>query len=389
MRFCVLGGAGHIGSRVIRELVKNEPKAEVTVADKNVERAEKLIAELGGKTSFQSVDANDSRSLIEAMKKADVAISTIGPFHKFGEKVIRAAIDAGTNLVDIDDDYDATEECLKLDGKAKNAGITVIIGLGASPGLTNLMSSYGAEKLGGADEIHTSWAWTAVDPEMGPAIIDHYFHAITGKIPTYRDGKRVEVPALSEPEVVDFPQPLGKFEVKNVGHPEPVTIPRYIEGVKTVTNKGTVWPHSLSEGGEIFAKMGLTSLKEIYIKETSIPARDLAVRLTLMLTELAPPEAIEEAMEEIQKYGDCAMYGAGLRAEVRGGDKKLTFGVVCKSGAFATAFPAVIGASMIARGETKERGVLAPEGTIDPKKFLRRITKEIEIMETGEGPLRL
>ena len=60
---------------------------------------------------------------------------------------------------------------------------------------------------------------------MGPAIIDHYFHAITDMVTAYRDGEWVKVPALSEPECFEFPSPIGAWEVAHVGHPEPVTIP--------------------------------------------------------------------------------------------------------------------------------------------------------------------
>ena len=65
MRICVLGGAGHIGSGMVRALIKRAPDAEVVVADKNLEEAEELVAELGGKISVQSVDANDSKVSFE------------------------------------------------------------------------------------------------------------------------------------------------------------------------------------------------------------------------------------------------------------------------------------------------------------------------------------
>jgi len=44
MRICVLGGAGHIGSGVVRALVKCAPDAEVVIADKNLEEAKELVA---------------------------------------------------------------------------------------------------------------------------------------------------------------------------------------------------------------------------------------------------------------------------------------------------------------------------------------------------------
>ena len=217
MKVIALGGAGHIGACGVRELVKRATDIEVVIADKNLEAASKLAAEVGGKTSVKTVDASEHESLVDVMKDADVVLSTLGPFYVFGERVVRAAVEAKTNLVDICDDWDATQSCLNLDEEAKKAGVTIIIGLGASPGIMNVMARYGADKLDRVDEIHTSWAQTGVDPTEGPAIVDHYFHAITGKVLTYRDGKWLEITANSEPEIVEFVPPVGRFEVCHVG----------------------------------------------------------------------------------------------------------------------------------------------------------------------------
>ena len=389
MRISVLGGAGHIGSGVVRELVKRAPDVEVVIADKNLEEAKRLVAELGGKASAEPVDASNPKSLVRVMEGMDVVINTVGPYYVYGAKVLKAAIDAKTNFVDIDDDYDATKACLGLHEKARRAGITAIVGLGATPGLTNVLAKYGSEKLDKVDEIHTSWAWTSIDPFMGPAIIAHYFHASTGDVPTYRDGGWVEVAALSEPEVVEFPPPLSEIEVYNVGHPEPVTIPRYIKGVKVVTNKGTVWPSLMAEATRIFADLGLISLKEFTVKSVTMPVRDVAVEFVLSIPELTPPETIEAlATEAEERYGEYALEGVGLKVKVKGESQgKITcysYGVACRSAIFCTALPAVLGALMVARGEIEERGVFAPEGVIDSNKFLKEIAKDIEILETEE-----
>lgn len=389
MRICALGGAGHIGSGVVRELVKRAPDVEVVIADKNLEEAKRLAAELGGKTSAEPVDADDHKSLVSVMKGVEVVISTVGPYYVYGVKALKAAIDAATNFVDINDDYDATKSCLDLDEEAKKAGVTAIIGLGATPGLTNVLAKYGTEKLERVDEIHTFWAWTALDPTMGPAIVAHYYHASTGNVPTYRDGKWVEIPALSEPEVVEFPPPIGEIEVYHVGHPEPVTIPRYVKGVKVVTNKGTVWPSYMANATKVFADLGLISLKEFTVKGVSMPVRDVAVELIMQLPLLAPPETIETlATEAEEKYGEYAITGVGLGVRVKGESEgkttRYSYGVACRSAVVCTALPAALGALMVARGEIEDRGVFAPEGVIDSNKFLKEIAKDIEVLETEE-----
>ena len=209
-KIIALGGAGHIGSCGVRELVKRAPEIEVVIADYDLEKAQMLVAEVGGKASAAQIDATDFKSLVQLIKGAEVVVSTVGPYYRFGEQVVKAAIAAKTPVVDICDDGDATEQILALDGEAKKAGISVIVGMGCTPGITNLMAKRGADKLDSVDDIDTSWGWTSIDPKMtGSAIIEHYFHAVTGEIITYRDGKWIKIPACSNPKSIEFIQPIG------------------------------------------------------------------------------------------------------------------------------------------------------------------------------------
>jgi saccharopine dehydrogenase-like NADP-dependent oxidoreductase len=132
------------------------------------------------------------------MSGADVILNTVGPYYVYGERIVKAAIEAKTNLVDVCDDGDATEKMLALDSKAKKAGVSMVVGLGATPGITNLMARTGADKLDHVDDIDTAWAWTAIDPKMtGSGIVEHYLHAVDGEVLTYKDGRQVMIPAMT------------------------------------------------------------------------------------------------------------------------------------------------------------------------------------------------
>ena len=384
MKFCVLGGGGHIGSGIVRELSKHAEGAEIIIGDINLKRAEEVAREVNGKAL--KVDVLDSTSLKDAVKGSDVVISAVGPYHRFGERVLRAVIDAGVNFVDVDDDYDATRACLQLSGEAEKAGVTAVIGLGATPGITNVLAKYGAEKMDEVERIDTYWAWTALDPTMGPAIIDHYFHAVDGNVPTFREGEWIEVPALSDAEIVEFPEPIGCLEVYNVGHPEPVTIPRYIR-VRNVTNKGTVWPSLMAELTKYFSTLGFTGLKKVQIGRDEIAVRDVMVKLIEHLPEIVPVNLIVEITQEsVRRFGEqFALYGVGIGVRVIGeksGERKEFFyGVAEASAVKATALPAAIGAIMIAENKIDKPGVFAPEGAVPAEEFLSVVSKEIKITE--------
>lgn len=383
-KLLVLGGAGHIGSVIVSELNRLDPTAEITIGDKNIEKAKETAETIGGNIKILRVDAADQDSLVEAIKGFDVVVSALGPFHRFGVPVLKAALRAGVNFVDINDDYDATEEALKLHEEAQKRRVTAVIGMGATPGITNLLVRHGAQKLDEVDEVGTYWVWTAADPTMGPAIIDHYFHAITDMIPTYKNAGWTMVKALSEPEHYEFPKPIGVWEVAHVGHPEPITIPRYIK-VRNVCNKGGVWPSDLNDVAKIFSTLGLTSLKEIKIGDSMYKARDIAVAITLALSDVTPPEEIEKSMGPLyERLGDYALTGLGLAVLVKGvkeGNEHIVkYGIACKDAAKATALPAALATLELTKAKNVEAGVFPPEANIiGVEKLINDIKKEIRI----------
>lgn len=383
-KILVLGGAGHIGSAIVSELRRLDPSVEITIGDKNVKRAEETAKSVGGNVKILHIDVASEDSLVEALKQFDVAVSALGPFYRFGVPVLKAALKARINFVDINDDYDATEQALKLCEEAGERGVTAIIGMGASPGITNLLACYGSRKLEKVNSIGTYWVWTAVDPTMGPAIVDHYFHAITGEIPTYKGGKWLRIKALSEPENFEFPKPIGFWEVAHVGHPEPITIPRYINA-ENICNKGGVWPSDLNEIAKVFASLGLTSLKEMKIGDGIFKAREVAVAIALTLPELTPEEELERSMGPLyERLGEYALTGLGLSTVIKGSKEgieyTIKYGIACKDATKATALPAALTALELAKTEDFRAGVYPPEAdVISVEKLVNEIKKDIGI----------
>ena len=104
------------------------------------------------------LDVNDASAMRRAMQNVDIVINTSGPFYRFGVPILQAAIDEGCNYLDICDDWEPTIEMLKLDQAAKTAGVTAIIGLGASPGISNI----GLIAMQELDEVSSFTGWDLV-----------------------------------------------------------------------------------------------------------------------------------------------------------------------------------------------------------------------------------
>ena len=147
MKAVVFGGAGVEGGYAVNCLTEHEKISEIVIADIDVVRGE-IIAKKHEKIQFLKTDVTDSESLKRAFDGADVAVNCVGPFYKFASPILKTSIAKGVDYVDICDDYDTMEELLDTyDASAKDAGVTCIVGLGASPGLTNIMAKYASEQL--------------------------------------------------------------------------------------------------------------------------------------------------------------------------------------------------------------------------------------------------
>lgn len=377
MRVMVLGGNGVMGSSVARDLVKSTDIEQVIIADLRADRSN-MHPRLrdNSKITVIKTDINDTEKLIRQLKEVDAVVNCVGPFYFSAMKVIPTAIEAKVNYVDICDDYDATEAIFSsgLDARAQEAGITVLVGLGSDPGTGNLLAKLAASKLDQVDEIYFYWVLSIADSE-GDAVWGHIAHMNTGMVPQFLEGKMVEVPAGDGSEVINFIEPFGDCEVHYVGHPEPITIPKYFQGVKTVVNKGGMLPDWANELIKYQAEFGFTSKEPIRVKGVQVVPLDV----TMHLRKTFP---VKRDIGNLTSAAKIVVKG------VREG-KRVTF-TYDIAGAMApgTGIPASIGIQMIGRGEIQAKGVLTPEGCVDPRLFFEEFKKrgaEIFEQEIIEG----
>src|SRR3954454_14691812 len=96
-RIVLFGATGYTGDLTARALVARGERP--VLAARNAERVGALAEELGGlETAVADVGDPDSvRALVE---RGDVLISTVGPFSRWGDPAVQAAIAAGAHYVD-------------------------------------------------------------------------------------------------------------------------------------------------------------------------------------------------------------------------------------------------------------------------------------------------
>ena len=368
MQALVLGGTGGMGQAAARDLIKQEQVKKVILGD-IITDPNRLYDKLrtSEKVSLSRIDVNDNEGLLKAMKDVDVVVNCAGPFHKTGVTVSRAAIQAKVNYVDISDEYKTVANLFvpEIDNPAKEAGITILTGMGSDPGTNNLIAKDYANRLDRVDEIGLFWVVSIADLEGGAtsgAAWDHSLHMNTGNVPQYLDGHLEYVKAGAGEETVKFLEPLGNCQVRYVGHPQPLTMPRYIEGVKTVVIKGVMIPAWVDRLIQEQNESGFLSTEPVDVKETKVAPYDLTLQL----------------WRNIPNNRDQGPMASGMKVIVKGerAGKQVTYtsDIVGRT-APGTGIAASIAALMLHSGDIKVKGVVAPEGCIDPGKYFAALLK--------------
>jgi len=378
VRITVLGGCGAVGSIAVKTLASSDVFSKIAIGDMDLQKAKKLALELGPeRVSAIKVDASDADSIKKAVKGSSVVLNCIGPFYEFGPRVLKATIDSGINYVDVCDDFDATEKLLAMDKNAKKAGISALIGMGSSPGVANILVRFCADTL--LDEVESIDIYHAHGGEEveGPAVVKHRIHSMIIDVPVFLDGKFKAVSIFKESgkaleEEVEF-QDVGKYRVYAYPHPETITFPKYIKGVKRVTNLGLVLPPAYAELIKGIVRLGITNEKPIEVKGQKVSPLEFGVAYILSQRERLMKEAgITEPMGCLKivvkgrKKGESSTYVFSMSSRGAGMGE-------------GTGIPAALGAMLMGQGKITVKGVFPPEAGIKPVDMLELAQEKVKV----------
>jgi saccharopine dehydrogenase (NAD+, L-lysine-forming) len=363
----VLGGCGAVGSVAVRTLVGCGDFSEVVIGDWNIEKGHSMARDLGPCVRAVQCDARDSQSVRGAIEGSNVVLNCVGPFYSTVKPILRAIVEAGIDYVDVCDDVDVTLEILAMHDQVRQAGIAALIGMGSSPGLTNIIARMAADTLLDLVEAIDIFHTHGGEPVEGAGVIGHRFHCMEIPIPMYLEGELRYVDyfgddGLALRQTFDFPY-IGPTTIYPYPHPEQVTLPQHI-ALRQVTNKGSVLPEPYYDLIRDLARLGLSSTEPVDVQGQRIVPHDFAIAYVLR-----ERERILEETGFGQQRGCISVVVSGLSA---GQPCEYRFHMASTSQALGegTGIPAAIGTMLMQRGQVRGKGVLPPEACIQPTEFL-------------------
>lgn len=374
MKVLVLGAAGYEGKELARVFVHSDYVSHVILGDKRADKLQQIAAESGEKASARVIDVTDTEQLVNLMKEVDLVANAVGPYYRYLIPILKAAIEARVNYIDLCESTDAMLKALEFNEAAQNAGIMALLGVGDAPGLDNVVCKYAIDKLDRVEKIHIYWCnhWTAQKGGYASSLqLFYYSHGMNKQV---LGGKEVDVPAGSGAELVDFPD--GTLECRFVKEPEPITLARYANKtgkgpVKEAFNKGGISPQCVQDE---LIKVGelLGSDEPLYIKsDLTVVPRDIAIRIvTQRVGSLDLGEPWSGFKYEVigQREGKHVRY---VYTPTKGAS------ILVKPMESLTAHCLTTAAAMFAEGQIKAKGVVTPEECINPESFLSRLMGDL------------
>ena len=365
MKVIILGACGGMGRYVAKSVSSLGQIDHLAIADLNLKDAELLASQLGSHAKGIEVDINDTENLLSILFDYDIVLNTVGPFFKFGYQVLKTSLEANCHYMDICDDWEPTERMLELNDIAKEKNLLALLGLGASPGITNLLGRIAIDHLDIAHTIYTGWNLEEAQPEPissqkeTNAAMIHGIEQITGKVKVLKDGKFEMVNPLEKVKVL-YPN-IGTYSAFIFGHPEAITFPYHFKDLLNSIN--------LAHGNKstIFVLKTIRKLINLKILTKKTAAQFLE---WLEKKETSRKHTKVSSLPEIYalaigfKNGSEESVGVSLNGE---SSRELTMGE-------ATSYPLSLALKMFLNNEITERGVIAPESKcINHKKLLKEI----------------
>lgn len=355
MRIVVVGGAGEVGAELVCDLARLEDVDSLVIADRDAGRARDIAADLNSpRVRACGLDVHDRESALKVLEGANLLMNCTS-FSLF-DTVFDLAVEAGVDYADL-----ISEPSEQQRAAAQRAGITAISGLGASPGLSNVLVRHAAEQLDEVVAVNISW-FSSRTAAPTPGLLDTILWEVSEGCSTrcfFKDGHHQRAEFLEGSRVVEFAQPVGRQFVYYVPHPEVRTLPAHFPTLHECAVRGS-WRPELMQDMRVLQRYGLLS-----------------------------PAALESTKQAIwQRLGgarDGTPWMLYVNVEVSGGrDGELvrrTYNV-SHSPAWGeqgigrmTAIPAAVGAHLLARHDHAAVGFVDPEEYYEPVEFLAHLQR--------------
>ncbi len=198
-------GVGNIGKVIVYDLLNHNIFNRFAVADRDINRLEECVILVGNGVETHIVDAGIVSDLVRLFKGYELVVNALPG--RFGYRVIKAAIQAGVDVIDVS--Y-MPEDIFELEADISKAGIKVVPDAGVAPGLSNILVGHAVSILDNVNvvKIYVGGLPIRRVPPLDYVItwsVDDLIDEYTRRARIKINGEFRDVDALSGLEEIYFP----------------------------------------------------------------------------------------------------------------------------------------------------------------------------------------
>lgn len=147
-RWLLYGAYGYTGELIAREAVKRGHNP--VLAGRNREKVDRLAADIGCESRvFSLSDIGLDRQLDDV----DLVLNCAGPFVDTHEPLVAACLDSDTHYLDVTGEIDVFESVRERDDRARQAGLTLLPGIGFDVVPSDCLAAHLVERLPEAESL--------------------------------------------------------------------------------------------------------------------------------------------------------------------------------------------------------------------------------------------
>jgi lysine 6-dehydrogenase len=351
LQVAVLGAGGTIAPAIVSDLAASEEVASMALLDLDSGRAQAVAEAHGaGKADVRQVDATDVEQLASALQGVDVLLNSAS--YRVNLEAMRACLTAGCHYLDLGGLYWMTRRQLELHPEFERAGLLGVLGIGSSPGKTNLMALKAVRAIdthpSGIESIEVAAAGR--DPAAGsdtrlrlPYALQTLLDELTLEPVVLKDGRPERVQPLTDGGVLDFGEPIGASETVYTLHSELATFGERF-GCRAASFR-------LSLAGPLLAR--LKQLVGASADEVAAAARDAV-----------PQSSDTISVHVVRVTASGRTVTARALTEPHNG---------VGGSVNSTATPAAAAVRLLARGSLNATGVHPPEACVEPDELFAEL----------------
>lgn len=381
MKNLVIGAGGQIGAYTVQDLIKFY-KADIVAADRKLDALKKAMAAVirDDEVRMQELDANDSQAVARVAKSEQIETVINCAWYETNLAVMEGCLRAGAHYVDLGGLFDTTLKQIDHHEDWKKAGLNATIGLGSTPGLTNVAAAAASAELDGVQTIDIYCSWGNTLPVKEPIWPGYSIRTALDEFSQepvmWLSGKYVKQAKFSGEKTVTMQEPVGAVTTYYVKHSEPATLWKYVgKGCRDVTFR-IGFPNTDLSTLRILTSLGFASKDPIQVGTSRVSPLDF---LTAMYQNAIEKSRSMPPPHEEYEYDALKVDVIGKRDQM---PTTVTYNIFTwndpETGIPSTrdtSVPPSIAAYWQASGRIKHGGVYPPEATIDPQPFFAEILK--------------